>query len=154
MGNHEEDFLRGSYSGSSELVKLFFDSTFPSFERNGRIEKFLSTYTYKNFVFSHTIDGKRVYPDTEITLDNNYFIGHSHHQFKYENSDFVLYNTGSVGQNRSEINICNYLVFDADTYMVRMGAVDFDIQATLSEMRKLNYPIDCIEYYTNKMRKN
>ena len=58
----------------------------------------------KEYLFRHTIENRYIYHDSIINLENNYFIGHSHQQFKIESNGYVLYNPGSVGQNRLFIN--------------------------------------------------
>lgn len=149
-GNHEQDFLDNRYSGSNDLARLFFDTTIQSFDRHGEIARFPSLYRYLGFLFLHTINQGRIYPDTSITLDENYFIGHSHHQFSYTNSGFWLHNPGSVGQNRKDVRVSNYMVVCGETLQVRRGSVEHDIKIVISKMRSLNYPAECIEYYVSK----
>lgn len=43
-----------------------------------------------------SIDGLRVFPDTDITVDRNYLIGHSHHQYRIQRSGKAIVNPGSV----------------------------------------------------------
>jgi predicted phosphodiesterase len=150
MGNHEEAFLDRNYPGSNELVELFFKTCSVDFARFDEISQFLSDCRIGNFHCIHTIDGDYIYPDTQIELDGNYFIGHSHCQFKYVNNSFELYNTGSVGQNRTHINEINYLVYNLDTFSVEMKSCLYDIELLLSKMKSLNYPDQCINYYKNK----
>lgn len=153
MGNHEEAFLNGKYLGTNTLVQNFFKTTYLQFNRFSEIKKYLLEIQFNDFILRHTIDDLYIYPDTTITLTNNYIIGHSHHQFKYNNSDFVLYNTGSVGQNRKYINEINYLVFDTDSNQILMKSAMYDVDLIINEMKSRKYPLECINYYSQKSRK-
>jgi predicted phosphodiesterase len=153
MGNHEEAFIKGCYPGTNPLVQDFFKMTFSNFNRKDNIKLFLPEIKLDKFVCKHTINDSYVYPDTNVLLDNNYIIGHSHHQFKYNNNDFILYNTGSVGQNRKFINEMNYLVYDTDLKVIEMKSLRYNLDVIINEMKNLSYPEDCINYYGNKKRK-
>ena len=100
----------------------------------------------------HTIDNRYVFPDTEINLDKNYIIGHSHCQFKMEGNGYTLYNTGSVGQNRGYINQVNYIVHDTreDAFELRSTICEPDL--LIAEMKTRKFPAACIEYYKSKKR--
>ena len=135
MGNHEEAFINGNYSGSNVLVNNFFVKCFYNFNRFEQIQKFDQEYIFNEFKFCHTILGSYIYPDTHVVLDRNYIIGHSHHQFVYNQNDFVLYNAGSVGQNRKFINVANYLILDSETMHIECKAVRFNIDQVISEIQ-------------------
>ena len=152
MGNHEEDYLRGTYTGTNNLVQQFFDHTITSFTRLDAIKNFLSEYQLDDFLCIHTIPGQYIYPDTRIMLDKNYIIGHSHHQFRYENNNYILFNSGSVGQNRKYINSANYLIYETETKIIEMKSFVYDLDLMLSHMKTLEYPRDCIAYYMSKER--
>jgi predicted phosphodiesterase len=152
MGNHEEAYLQGSYPGTNVLVQQFLNKTIPSFTKINLIKKFLPDYILGNFVCTHTIQNSYIYPDTNVQLDKNYIIGHSHHQFKYQSNDCVLYNAGSVGQNRKYINAANYLVYDADTAGIVMQQVVFNVDIIINEMKARHYPEACVKYYSQKER--
>lgn len=153
MGNHEEAFINGFYPGTNPLVQDFFLMTYPNFKKTENIKTFVYESQLDHFVCKHTINESYVFPDTQIILDNNYIIGHSHHQFKYNNSNFTLYNSGSVGQNRKYINEINYLLYDTEVKSMQMKSVTYNIDVVINEMRNLSYPIDCINYYKNKESK-
>ena len=127
MGNHEEDFINGFHSGPNKLADCFFETTIGSFARESEISKFQQCCTLGDFKCQHTINGENIYPDTRLTLNDNYIIGHSHHQFAYSNSGYQLYNSGSVGQNRKFINICNYLIHYSDSNVFELHGVPIDI---------------------------
>ncbi len=153
MGNHEEAFIAGHYPGENELVQKFFKKTYSEFKKKNQISTFIYQSKLDQFICVHTIGDKYIYPGTNILLGNNYLIGHSHHQFKYTNNNFTLYNTGSVGQNRKFINEINYLTYDDQTQTISMKSIKYDIEELVEQMRKEKYPSDCIEYYMKKERK-
>ena len=151
MGNHEEAFINGFYPGTNPLVQDFFKMTFPSFQKKEAITSFVFESKLDTFICTHTINKSYIFPDTQVILDNNYIIGHSHHQFQYNSNNFTLYNSGSVGQNRKYINEINYLIYDSDSKSITMKSVTYNIEHVINEMIQLFYPIDCINYYRNKM---
>lgn len=152
MGNHEEAFIEGKYPGSNELVQDFFKINIAGFKRNRVIEKFIQDYNLGKFTCTHTIMNRYIYPDTDIELNNNYIIGHSHHQFEYLNNGFLLYNAGSVGQNRKYINVLNYLIYNEDTENIEMKNVIYNVDLVINEMKSKKFPQQCIDYYLQKER--
>jgi predicted phosphodiesterase len=153
MGNHEEAFIKGGYPGSNELVQSFFKKTRPHFTKGELIKQFVNDFVLDHFICKHTINEMYIYPDTNIELKNNFIIGHSHHQFSYSNSSFILFNSGSVGQNRKFINEINYLIYDTETKFISMKSILYDIEPIINKMKKENYPKICIDYYLEKERK-
>jgi predicted phosphodiesterase len=149
-GNHEQYFVDGQFDSTNPMAKLFFDVCYPTFTNQQKIQNLPETYTLNGFKFQHTIGKQNIYPDTDIKLDGNYVIGHSHHQFKLEQPPFVLYNAGSVGQNRKYINVINYLTLESDTMNFNMKSIIYDIQPVIKEMISRNYPSECIAYYEGK----
>ena len=152
MGNHEEAFLQGFYPGKNELVKKFFEMTHAGFTRKEEIAIFEQSFDEYGYRFQHTIGNANIYPDTTITLDRNYVIGHSHHQFVYKNSGHTLFNAGSVGQNRKYINVVNYLVFDKTKWEMNLCSQQYNLSLLTNKMRELDYPQECIDYYLKKER--
>jgi predicted phosphodiesterase len=149
-GNHENAFINGFYPGNNQLVQKFFLKTFPKFDRIEIISGFLNKYVLGKFTCTHTIQNRNIYPDSELSLDRNYIIGHSHHQFKVENNSYVLYNSGSVGQNRCYINVANYLIYETETNIIDMRYSCFNLKFLLNKMEDLGYPKECIQYYEKK----
>ena len=149
MGNHEQAFIQGFYSGNNELVKLFFSINFPEFQRKKEISSFIAQTSVGGFTCKHTISNNSIYPDTTVTLDKNYLIGHSHSQFEYNNNGYTLYNCGSVGQNRKQINVCNYIVHTEELGFI-LEKLTYPFETLLHEFEQRKYPIQCIEYYRNK----
>ncbi|MGN5480842.1 metallophosphoesterase family protein [Cupriavidus basilensis] len=152
-GNHEANFKNNNHI-SSNISKIFFDFCRPNFDRYEKISKLPEKIEWEGYTFAHTIKNRKIYPDTDLSLDANYMIGHSHHQFKTENSGFILYNCGSVGQNRLYINIINYLVFHTDEHIIEMRSTTYDEMLVINEMRQRGYPRECIDYYNDKQRLN
>jgi predicted phosphodiesterase len=158
-GNHEENYLNGFYEGKNEIANTFFNFCFPQFDRFDSIRKFGDTYNLGKFVIQHTLDNKYIYPDSDIESimsdkTKNYIIGHSHHQFSYKsNNGLLLYNTGSVGQNRKYINVINYLIYDDQTNFLEMKELTYDVKMLLNEMKAKKYPSLCIAYYESKLIK-
>ncbi|RWU05460.1 metallophosphoesterase family protein [Pedobacter chitinilyticus] len=154
MGNHEEAFINGYYPGENALVKEFFNITYKEFSLVEEIKKFKRKIILNNFTCTHTILDKYIYPDTDIELTYNCIIGHSHHQFEYKNNGYVLYNAGSVGQNRKFIDTINYLIYDWDQKSITMKAMPYDIKPLINEMKNRGYSDNCMAYYLSKKRAN
>jgi len=149
IGNHEEAFIQGFYTGSNELVRTFFSINLSSFKRKEEIASFVAQTSVGSFTCKHTILDNSIYPDTAMTLDGNYIIGHSHHQFEYHNNDYTLYNCGSVGQNRKHINVCNYIIHTEGRGFT-LEKLIYPIDILIQELEQRKYPKQCIEYYRNK----
>jgi predicted phosphodiesterase len=151
-GNHERDYVQGSYSGKDATVQAFFNFTYPLFNRFEQIKNLPKDYNFNGYIFTHTLQNKNIYPDSEIVINNNYVIGHSHHQFKIKQEKFVLYNAGSVGQNRGFINVINFLIYDDVKNEFEMKSITYNADDILNEMKKRGYPSIGIDYYKNKER--
>ena len=152
LGNHEELFLNPErISGELELVKLFFNSTFVIFDRKEEIAKFQKTMHFGRYLAQHTIGDLRIYPDTEIVLENNWLIGHTHHQFVYESCGFKLVNPGSVGQNRTNLETVQYAIHDDNTDEFKFFSIKHESTSLIQKMISLNYPEACLKYYKSKI---
>jgi len=152
LGNHEEAFINGFYPGTNIIVQEFFKMTYPNFYREKLIKSFLLESKLDKFICKHTINNSYVYPDTQIILDNNYIIGHSHHQFEYRNNNFVLYNSGSVGQNRKFINVVSYINWYPLEQKIELKNIQYDVDKVINKMQAENYPKVCLDYYLQKTR--
>ena len=151
-GNHERDFLNGRHTGNNVIANAFFDFCQPRFDRYEEINGLPVEFKLNNFVFCHTILNRNIFPDTIISINHNYVIGHSHHQFKIVQHPFRLYNAGSVGQNRRYINVVNYLTLESECMKFQFHALKYDVELVISEMRRRGYPDLCIQYYNDKER--
>lgn len=150
-GNHEEYFTLGRYPGDRSLVKLFFEMTFSLFDRLDKIRDLPLETVIGNLTCTHTIDNQYIYKDTDIMINKDYIVGHSHHQFKKSVGKFTLYNAGSVGQNRKKISEINYAIYDRSNNTVSLKVLEFDPKPLIDKFKTMNYPNQCIEYYLSKL---
>lgn len=153
MGNHEQYFINGECSVQNFLAKEFFNTCFTGFTEADTIKEYLLDYSEQDFVFCHTLNDEYIYQDTNIQLDENYVIGHSHHQYQVESNKYILVNPGSVGQNRKYINEINYLIFDSANTSFDFRNIIYDVGSVINEMVVKGFPEVCVDYYRNKSRK-
>jgi predicted phosphodiesterase len=153
-GNHERLFL-GTEDVAEEipLVARFFEHSFPTFTRPDLISGLRRELDLGRFRCTHTIDGLSIYADTPITVDRDYLIGHTHHQFRIACGDHVIVNPGSVGQNRAEIDVIDYAFFDTEAESIELRSLTYDVAAFIKELRARRYPAECIAYYESKRRR-
>ena len=150
-GNHEEYFLSGIYPGQNEVARAFFDFCYPFFYHQESILNYASSLVCVDYTVQHTIQNRYIFPDTPLlSIDKNYIIGHSHHQFKRIVDNFSLINTGSLGQNRKWINVIQYLIYDTDSNTISLKNVVYDHFIIINEMKLRKYPEICVNYYLNK----
>lgn len=149
IGNHEEYFIRGSYSGST-LVRQFFEVCHRDFSRMDVIRTYKTEHTIGKFLCRHTVDDLYVFSDTPVSITNNMFIGHSHAQYMRQVNDFILVNTGSVGQNRREINVINYAMYNTESEKIFLKELVYDHKLVIQKMKEKNYPQECLNYYLGK----
>lgn len=153
MGNHEEDFLCGKCRAVNSVAQDFFTHCFPSFIHHNIIKKYeRKKIQVKKFILCHTINNQYIYPDSKIELKHDYIVGHSHFQCMINANGHVLYNVGSVGQNRKYINLISYATYNTDTNMFELKNIEYDIDGFIREMKQKNYPESCLNYYLNKSR--
>lgn len=156
-GNHEENFIHGSYAGKHPVAKAFFDFCYPRF--NTALIATISAYENKairgDYTIRHTINKQYIFADTDISnikISSNHIIGHSHQAFKRNHRGYMLYNTGSLGQNRAFINQACYLILDTALNSVELKSFVFDVDLVINKMKSENYPTLCIDYYKAKKR--
>lgn len=154
-GNHEEYYLEKSYPGTNEIARTFFSYCFMKFDTNYLefISEFRDINTIGDFNIRHSINDLYIFKDTDIeslNFENNTIIGHSHQQFHRVINGKNLYNTGSLGQNRSLLDIANYLIVDTIRNTVELKSFIFDIKKVISKMEELKYPLMCLNYYRSK----
>jgi len=152
-GNHEDYFIDGKCDEKHFLVQEFFSFCYDNFEQQSLINNYKTEFKMGEYLFRHTIEECYIYHDSIINLENNYFIGHSHQQFKIESNGYVLYNPGSVGQNRQFINEINYMIYDTKSNNVDFRSLLYDVDIVIKQMSKMDYPEICLDYYRNKPRK-
>jgi predicted phosphodiesterase len=149
-GNHELYFLNNNYPGFNFVAKTFFETCIKDFTEYNTISKFSNSYQLGNYDFQHTINNQYIFHDTNILLDRNIVIGHSHQQFDKVLNGFRLVNPGSLGQNRRYINKCEYMIFDLEKNTFESRNFIYNHTILIQEMKSRNYPTICIEYYQKK----
>lgn len=155
-GNHEINYINGSYSGSNEVAKTFFGFCYPKFSQFELIKKYGTKVQLKDFEVTHTINNSYIYPDSDLSLlsfDKNFIIGHSHYQFDRSFKNKRIINTGSIGQNRKIINVAEYIVYDDDKNFIELKSFRYNIDVIINKMEQDNYPTLCLNYYKNKKKK-
>lgn len=156
-GNHEDYFIAGKYPGEHPVAKAFFDFCYPKFDPSlvSVLEQFGEQTSLGDFTVKHTIGGRYVFEDTDISdlaIDRNYIIGHSHQQYERHIGPYQLYNTGSLGQNRKYIDQSCYLVLDSEKQTVERKHFICDIDRVIDRMKSEKYPEMCTDYYLSKAR--
>ena len=152
-GNHEDYFINGSCFSNNHLAKEFFSVCFEGFNKTSLIKDYSDHHILGDFTCIHTIEGEYIFEDTDIKIEKNYIIGHSHQQYEKIIDKFKIINPGSVGQNRKFINEINYAVFDTKLSKIDFKQIIYDVDILISEMKKKNYPEICLDYYRLKDRK-
>lgn len=155
LGNHEEYYIKGFYPGDNIVAKSFFEFCYPRFDKSmiTDLKNFEVKINIEDYSIQHSINGLYIFKDTDINqleFESNTIIGHSHQQFHRSINEKELYNTGSIGQNRTLLNVSNYLIVDTETKQVELKYFKHDIYKVISEMEKLNYPDICLSYYKSK----
>lgn len=151
-GNHERLFL-GTESITSEipLVQEFYDHSIKHFSRRDLISGLPTSHNLGSFVCTHTIGDGRIYADTEVELDNNYIIGHTHHQYKIQRSGKTLANCGSIGQNRKSIDRISYGLYDLESDSLTLHEESYPFERFIEELSARGYSQRCKDYYLNKL---
>jgi predicted phosphodiesterase len=148
-GNHESLFRHGSpVAHEIPLVQAFFAHSYARFTRKDLIDHLPQDSQLGKFRCIHTIDERRIYADTPLEIEQDYMIGHSHHQFLIQRSGFTIASCGSVGQNRSALEILNYLRYDSGS--VTLHQEPYSVDSLFAEMVARDYPRACLEYYASK----
>ncbi len=153
LGNHEVNFINGNYTGENLVAKSFFDFCYPKFTNVKIIKTYSNSFNLLNFTVQHTVSNKYIYPDTDLSdliLDKNFIIGHSHYQFDRKINNNRLINTGSLGQNREFINVANYINLNDETNSIQLKAFKFNINIVINKMIEMKYPEICLKYYKSK----
>jgi len=154
-GNHEKYYIEKFYPGLNEVAKSFFKYCYPMFDTKyiELINEFRDDIKVGDFKIKHSVDDLYIFKDTDIEsldFENNTVVGHSHQQFHRVIKGKNIYNTGSLGQNRSLLDVANYLIADTETNIVELKSFVFDIQKVISKMEELKYPSICLNYYKSK----
>jgi predicted phosphodiesterase len=156
-GNHEHYFIDGVYDGKNIIAQTFYKHCYENFNPSlvNVISGYQDKFDLQDFTIQHTIGNQYIFKDTDISniaIDTNFIIGHSHQQFHLKKDGFDIYNTGSIGQNREHINLSCYLKYDTDTHKMELKNFVHDIDKVINQMRVESYPQLCIDYYLSKKR--
>jgi len=149
-GNHEEAFISGNYPGNNHIAKTFFDFCYPNFDKKNIISRYVQKYNFGDFDFEHTLNNKYIFPDTELALKKNIFIGHSHRLFSKKINEYKLINVGSVGQNRNNVDELNYVIWETERNNIQLVTKNFSADRLIKEMKQKKYPEICVEYIQSK----
>ena len=152
-GNHEDYFIEGKCGCDNNLANEFFNHCYDDFREISLIQTYKNESQFEDYVCTHTIDDKYIFEDTDITLDKNYIIGHSHRQYKIYRNGYTMLNPGSVGQNRQFINEINFMIVNSKSYDVEFRSVLYNVDIVIDQMKKMDYPQICLDYYMKKPRK-
>jgi predicted phosphodiesterase len=152
-GNHERLFNDHTHiKDELPLVQTFSNIALSNFSKYDLIRNLPDTCEVLDYICSHTLNNMSIYKDTHIRFDKNYIIGHTHQQYVKYWQDWVIVNPGSVGQNRSYINITDFMLFDTDTQKYIFRSLPYKYNQFLSELKSKKYPQECIEYYDKKLK--
>jgi predicted phosphodiesterase len=155
LGNHELFFLEGFYNGTNLIANAFFDHCYANFDTSfsAKLQKYNLSFELDNIVIQHTINNQYIFADTDISnieINSNFIIGHSHQQFQRKKDNFDIVNTGSLGQNREFINKSCYIKYDTITKKIELKSFIHDINIVINQMKSEKYPAICINYYLSK----
>ncbi len=156
-GNHEHYFIEGAYDGKNSIAQTFYKHCYENFNPLlvDVIKGYQNKFELQDFTVQHTIGNQYIFKDTDIsniTIENNFIIGHSHQQYHIKKDTFDIYNTGSIGQNREHIDLSCYLKYDTDTHQMELKSFVHDIDKVINQMKADKYPQLCIDYYLSKKR--
>ena len=118
---------------------------------NETISGYDNFYKFKKYMCLHTINDKKIFKDTIITTDQKYIIGHSHYQFINKLNKFYIINPGSVGQNRANLNLISFCKYNLSNDTFKFFNIEYDVNILINEMKNLNYPKVCLDYYISKI---
>lgn len=154
-GNHERLFLGiDSVDEEIALVRDFYEFSSKSYSRRDLISNLPPTCQLGPFTCAHTIgESEKIYPESQIEIDKNYLIGHSHHQFRIQRAGKEIVNCGSVGQNRGWIDSINYALLDSSNHEITLCEGPYPFDDLIKEMEHQRYSQRCIDYYLGKPRK-
>jgi putative phosphoesterase len=151
-GNHEALFLgKEPLEHELPLVQMFYHASFARFTRRDLIENLPLEATLNGYLCAHTLNGQKIYKDTDVVPPSDCFIGHTHHAFHVERHGRQVVNPGSVGQNRKRLDMACYALFDTVTRDVILEQVTYSVSVLLNEMKALDYPPECLAYYQSKL---
>jgi predicted phosphodiesterase len=151
-GNHERLFLgEEPIEDEIPLVQAFYASSKTSFTRADLITELPGSTQLGPFTCVHTLEGRRIFADSEITVERDHVIGHSHYQYEITRNGHRIVNPGSLGQNRDRIDHVDYALYDTERAQFAFFSVPYAFDRYLTELRAREYPAMCLEYYERKL---
>ena len=151
-GNHERLFLSAdAIEIQQPLVHEFYEHSIRSFSRRDLVRDLAVQCELGSFTCRHTLGTARIFRDSEVELERSFMIGHSHQQFAIARNGYNLVNPGSVGQNRSNLAIAQYALFNSGTEAVELYSIEYPYETLLREMQARGYSDGCLQYYRNKL---
>lgn len=150
-GNHEQMFINGKYDDHcSPLAKEFFGYSFKCYDKKYDVllKNTLDKFQINGYMCQHTLENKYLYPNSDfdnLNIVGKYIIGHSHIQFQNNNKNYDVINSGSLGQNRKNLSVCEYLVIENDK--IKLENMTLDFNNLIKELKEYQYPSNLIEYY-------
>lgn len=156
MGNHEDMYIKGrAHSSCSSIAKDFFSKSYQLYKEDKRIQSFniekpLVVPELKvEYILTHTVDNMHVYPNSILdNIDNNYIIGHSHIQFfKRIGQVNCVANVGSLGQNRQNKDLANYVNFYLSDGTMEFKSFYSPKDRLIKDMLNLGYDSELLGYY-------
>ncbi|EGR1835834.1 hypothetical protein FXE65_00325 [Vibrio cholerae] len=156
LGNHEEMYLIGAaHESCSELAKRFFNISFRQYTTDKRLNNFkkkiiLGGAFDRTVSFQHTLERRHIYPNSIVqSIDENIcFIGHSHVQFSKDiNLSSRIINVGSLGQNRMDKNIANYVNYYPEKSTIELRSFYSNKYNLVRDMRMCGYEDELLKYY-------
>jgi predicted phosphodiesterase len=152
-GNHERFFMGiEPIAHAPPLVQAFYSVSLQYFTRYDLIRGLRQSYALNPYICVHTIENKHIYVDTDIVVNQSYIIGHTHHQFRIIRGEYSIINCGSIGQNRQYIDVCNYAMYNTEDASIELNAIVYPFDKFLNELKRRQYPVECLMYYANKNR--
>ena len=152
MGNHEEYFNSGICNVDNSIVQAFFKKNYPEYTMQKKTNKYKQTQYFMGFTIVHNLFEKGyVFANTDLNIEGNTILGHSHQQYLRRINGKILFNPGSVGQNRKSIDISNYAIWNIKNGEFFMKEIKNDINMVINEMKYRKFPKICTDYYKNKI---
>ena len=153
MGNHEEYFIKGECDVKNDIVQAFFMKNYSYFNKKELISRYKDEIIFKDFLLTHNLlEKKYIFKDTNVHINCDTIIGHSHQQYHRFVNSYNLINPGSIGQNRRNIDSSNYIIWETQTNEFKLKQLYFNPNLLINELKSRNFPRICIDYYKNKIK--
>ena len=135
------------------LYKHSLKKNYATFNKTQEIINYKDEVIFNDFVMTHNLMGKiYVFKDTDVDINKNIIIGHSHQQYHRIINNYDLINPGSIGQNRQNIELSNYIIWDVEKNKFHLKELQVNPNLLINELEIRKYPKICIDYYKNKIK--